>query len=97
MSKNGKLLNNNGSGLLKLVCDGDSGRILGCHVVGSHAADLVAEAAVVIATGMIQSYHVCLKTANFLTINNHTAHSYGLNESKAPIKVPYPRFNYFYL
>ena len=50
---NGKALaEGHGSGLLKLVCDGDSGRILGCHVVGSHAADLVAEAAVVIAAGM---------------------------------------------
>ncbi len=38
-----------------------------------------------------------MKTANFLTINNYTAYSYGINESKAPIKVPYPRFNYFYL
>ncbi len=39
-------------GLFKIVFDALSGRILGCHVVGAHAADLVAEIAVAIAAEM---------------------------------------------
>lgn len=35
-------------GLLKLTVDEESGVILGCHVLGTHAADLVAEAAAAI-------------------------------------------------
>lgn len=38
-------------GLVKLVCD-DAGIIVGCHVLGAHAADLVAEATVAIACGL---------------------------------------------
>lgn len=33
------------SGTVKLVADRDSGFILGCHVLGAHASDIVAEAA----------------------------------------------------
>ena len=33
------------SGTLKLIVDRDSGLILGCHVLGAHASDIVAEAA----------------------------------------------------
>lgn len=38
-------------GMVKLVCD-DRGRIIGCHVLGAHAADIVSEATVAIATGL---------------------------------------------
>ncbi len=52
-SANGKALaDGNTEGLLKLVCDADSGRITGCHALGAHAADLVAEATVAISAGM---------------------------------------------
>ena len=41
---NGKALAmNETEGLLKLLCDADTGRIIGCHVFGAHAADLVQE------------------------------------------------------
>lgn len=39
-------------GIVKLVYDKDSRKLLGCHIVGPHAADLVAEAAVAIHTGL---------------------------------------------
>ena len=37
-------------GLVKLVYDPETRRLLGCHIVGPHAADLVTEAAMAIAT-----------------------------------------------
>ena len=39
-------------GILKIVADNPTGRLLGAHAVGAHAADLIAEAAVAIAAGM---------------------------------------------
>lgn len=38
-------------GVLKLVCD-DLGHIIGCHVLGGHAADIVAEATLAISAGL---------------------------------------------
>lgn len=50
---NGKALASGLSeGLLKLVYAADDGRILGCSIVGAHAGDLIAEAAVAISAGL---------------------------------------------
>lgn len=38
-------------GMLKLFCEPGAGRILGCHVYGAHAADLVQEASVLMSMG----------------------------------------------
>jgi dihydrolipoamide dehydrogenase len=44
---NGKALAmNETEGMLKLFSEPEAGRILGCHVYGAHAADLVQEASV---------------------------------------------------
>lgn len=51
-ASNGKALADGAEGILKLVYDAESGRITGCHALGEHAADLVAEATVAIAAGM---------------------------------------------
>lgn len=46
---NGKAVTmNETEGMLKLFSEPDAGRILGCHVYGAHAADLVQEASVLI-------------------------------------------------
>lgn len=39
-------------GLFKLVCDEESGRILGAHIAGAHATDLIAEAALAVKNGL---------------------------------------------
>lgn len=39
-------------GFFKLVAAADSGRLLGAHIVGAHASDLVAEAALAVANGL---------------------------------------------
>ena len=39
-------------GFFKLVAAADSGRLLGAHIVGAHASDLVAEAALGVANGL---------------------------------------------
>lgn len=50
---NGKALaEGEADGVVKLVYDPADGRLLGCHVLGAHAADLVAEAALAIASGL---------------------------------------------
>jgi len=38
-------------GLVRLVCEAGTGRILGAHLMGPHATDLVAEAALAVQTG----------------------------------------------
>ena len=35
-------------GLVKMIVDNDSHRILGCHICGAHAADLIQEVATAI-------------------------------------------------
>lgn len=50
---NGKALaEGEGEGILKLVYDAENGRVVGCHVLGAHAADLVAEAALAVVNGL---------------------------------------------
>ena len=39
-------------GFFKLVAAADGGRLLGAHIVGAHASDLVAEAALGVANGL---------------------------------------------
>ena len=39
-------------GLVKLIADDQTGRLIGCHIVGAHASDLIEEATVAIAEGM---------------------------------------------
>lgn len=39
-------------GLVKIIADNATGKILGCHIVGAHAADLVQEAAIAISSGL---------------------------------------------
>lgn len=39
-------------GLVKMMVDRATGRIAGCHILGAHAADLIHEAAVVMANGL---------------------------------------------
>ncbi|MDR3357384.1 MAG: dihydrolipoyl dehydrogenase [Desulfovibrio sp.] len=39
-------------GFFKLVCEEGSGRILGAHIIGAHAADIVAEAALAVRYGL---------------------------------------------
>ena len=38
-------------GLVKLVCEADSGRVLGVHLMGPHATDLIAEGALAVQVG----------------------------------------------
>ncbi|MEI8373309.1 MAG: dihydrolipoyl dehydrogenase [Planctomycetota bacterium] len=38
-------------GLVRLVCEAGSGRVLGAHLMGPHATDLIAEAALAVQTG----------------------------------------------
>jgi dihydrolipoamide dehydrogenase len=40
------------AGLFKLVCEQGSGKVLGAHIAGAHASDLVAEAALAIQCGL---------------------------------------------
>ena len=60
-------------GMFKLVCEKDSGKILGAHIAGAHATDLIAEAALAIEKGL---------TASDLahTIHAHPTLSEGLYE-----------------
>lgn len=39
------------SGFVKLVVDGDSGKLLGAHIVGAHATEIIHEAAIVMKLG----------------------------------------------
>ena len=48
-SSNSKALaSGHADGMVKLVYEKASGRIVGCHIIGAHAADLIAEAAIAI-------------------------------------------------
>lgn len=42
-------------GLVKVIIDADNDRILGCHIVGPHAADLIHEVSIAIAAGITAS------------------------------------------
>ena len=39
------------TGLVKMICEQDSGQILGLHIIGPHATDLIAEGALAIQSG----------------------------------------------
>jgi dihydrolipoamide dehydrogenase len=39
------------TGLVKMICDRDSGRVLGVHIMGPHATDMIAEGALAIQSG----------------------------------------------
>lgn len=39
------------TGLVKMICEQDDGRILGLHIIGSHATDMIAEGALAIQSG----------------------------------------------
>ena len=39
------------AGMIKLIVDADTGKLLGAHVVGAHASDLIAEATLAMQTG----------------------------------------------
>jgi dihydrolipoamide dehydrogenase len=41
-----------GDGLVRLVCDAQSGRVLGVHLMGPHATDLIAEGALAVQAGL---------------------------------------------
>ena len=50
---NGKALASGESdGFVKLLVDKESGKIIGCHCIGAHAADIIAEAATAMQTGI---------------------------------------------
>lgn len=42
-------------GLVKMIIDADTDKLLGCHICGAHAADLVQEAALVMEQGLMAS------------------------------------------
>ncbi len=51
-SANGKaFLQNEGDGLVKIVADGENGKILGVHILGPQAPDLIMEGAMAVAAG----------------------------------------------
>ncbi len=53
---NGKAVaNGNADGSCKVIADGESGRILGVHIIGDHASDLIHEAAALMALGATAS------------------------------------------
>jgi dihydrolipoamide dehydrogenase len=39
------------AGLVKLICDADNGKVLGMHIMGPHASDLIAEGALAMRMG----------------------------------------------
>lgn len=53
MRTNGKALSmGEPDGLVKIIADKSTGRILGCHIVGAHAADIIQEAATAMSAGL---------------------------------------------
>ena len=50
---NGKALAmGEGQGMVKLVAEKATGKILGCHILGPHASDLVQEVALAMSSGL---------------------------------------------
>ena len=39
------------TGMVKMICDTETGKILGMHIMGPHASDLIAEGALVMQMG----------------------------------------------
>ncbi len=67
------------TGMFKLVADADSGEILGVHIIGSHAADLIHEAALAMQLGTTAE-----KVASM--IHAHPTLSEGLMEAAEDIE-----------
>ena len=40
------------AGMFKLICEQESGKVVGAHIAGAHATDLVAEVALAMQKGM---------------------------------------------
>ena len=52
MAANGKaLILNGGEGLIKIIAEKDAGRVIGMHIIGPRATDLIAEGALAIKMG----------------------------------------------
>ena len=62
------------AGLFKLVTDGATGKLLGAHIAGAHASDLIAEATLALRQG-------CTAEDLFHTIHAHPTLSEGLFEA----------------
>lgn len=62
------------SGLFKIVAEEDTGKLLGVHIAGAHASDLIAEAALALQKG-------CTARDLFETIHAHPTLSEGLYEA----------------
>ncbi|KAK4353802.1 hypothetical protein RND71_025996 [Anisodus tanguticus] len=83
------LAENEGEGLAKLIYRPDNGEILGVHIFGLHAADLVHEASNAIALGKsIQAIHYDIKFA----VHAHPTLSEVLDELFKSAKVSHLRF-----
>ena len=52
-----------GEGMAKMIYRKDSGEILGVHIMGLHAADLIHEASNAVATGQTVKVRTCLPPA----------------------------------
>ena len=63
-------------GLVKVITDASTGRMLGCHICGPHAADLIQEAALAIASGIPSA-------AVALTVHGHPTLSETLLQAVA--------------
>ena len=66
-------------GFFKIVADADSGKVLGVHIVGAHASDMIAEAALAVTTGatvadMAHTIHAHPTLAEGLFEAAHTLH-----------------------
>ena len=62
------------AGLFKLVVEEGSGKLLGAHIAGAHASDLIAEATLAIQRG-------CTARDLFETIHAHPTLSEGIYEA----------------
>ena len=66
-------------GMTKIVSDADSGTVLGVHIVGAHASDLIAEGALAVETAA----HI---EDLVLTIHAHPTLAEGLGEAAAAVE-----------
>ena len=69
------------AGLFKLVVEEGSGKLLGAHIAGAHASDLIAEATLAIQRG-------CTARDLFETIHAHPTLSEGLYEAAGSLVQP---------
>ena len=62
------------AGLFKIVVEEDTGKLLGVHIAGAHASDIIAEAALALQKG-------CTARELFETIHAHPTLSEGVYEA----------------